>query len=72
MKKIALITGSTDGIGKATAIELAKVGYTVHIHGLNAERGRKVLETLRHINANKDHKLFLVDLSTINFNKQFL
>lgn len=72
MKKTALITGSTDGIGKATAIELAKVGYTVHIHGLNAARGKKVLETLRHIDSNKEHKLFLVDLSTINSNKQFL
>lgn len=67
-----MITGSTDGIGKATAIELAKVGYTIHILGLSAEKGKGVLETLKHIDPNKDHKLFLVDLSIVDVNKNFL
>ncbi len=35
MKKIALVTGSTDGIGKQTALELAKRGFHVIIHGRN-------------------------------------
>lgn len=36
--KVILITGSTDGIGKQTAIELAKLGGTVIIHGRGKAR----------------------------------
>ena len=36
--KIALITGGTDGLGKAAAIRLAQSGYRVFAAGRNAER----------------------------------
>lgn len=36
--KIVLITGSTDGIGKQTAIDIAKLGATVLIHGRGKTR----------------------------------
>ncbi|MCX7876972.1 MAG: SDR family oxidoreductase [Melioribacteraceae bacterium] len=47
MKKVVLITGSTDGIGKQTAIELAKMGYAVLIHGRNIERIKNVVSEIK-------------------------
>jgi short-subunit dehydrogenase len=33
MKKTILVTGSTDGIGKLTAIKFAEDGHNVYLHG---------------------------------------
>ena len=40
------ITGSTDGIGRATAARLLDAGHRVLLHARSAERGRPVLEAL--------------------------
>ena len=45
--KVALITGSSSGIGEAIAYRLARDGATVIVHGRNAERARRVAETIR-------------------------
>lgn len=39
--KTVLVTGSTDGIGKQTALELAKMGASVIVHGRNINRAQK-------------------------------
>jgi NAD(P)-dependent dehydrogenase (short-subunit alcohol dehydrogenase family) len=39
-----LVTGATDGLGRALARELAQSGDTVLIHGRDPERGRRALE----------------------------
>lgn len=42
----ALVTGSTSGIGKATATALARLGATVVITGRDATRGAQVVEEI--------------------------
>ncbi|MFF1418578.1 SDR family NAD(P)-dependent oxidoreductase [Streptomyces sp. NPDC058280] len=45
--KTALITGSTSGIGRATALKLARGGVRVVVSGRHAERGLQVVEQIR-------------------------
>lgn len=45
--KVAIITGSGMGIGKATALELAAQGAKVVLNGRNAERLQKAFEELK-------------------------
>lgn len=45
--RVALITGSTDGIGAAIAIRLSKEGYSIALHSRSSEeKGRKLAEML--------------------------
>ena len=45
--KTVLITGSTDGLGRALARALAAEGAHVIVHGRNAERGEALVEEIR-------------------------
>jgi 3-oxoacyl-[acyl-carrier protein] reductase len=45
--KVALVTGSTKGIGKAVALTLARNGADVVLNGRNQEHARPVLEEIR-------------------------
>lgn len=58
-----LVTGSTDGIGKATARVLAGQGHRVLLHGRNPEKGRRVLAELEEATGSDRLSLFIADLS---------
>jgi len=45
--KIALITGSTRGIGKEFALEFAKEGVDVIVHGRNPEKAKAVADEIK-------------------------
>ena len=46
-RNIALITGSTDGLGRAVARKLALAGTAVLIHGRSQERGERLVSEIR-------------------------
>jgi NAD(P)-dependent dehydrogenase (short-subunit alcohol dehydrogenase family) len=62
--KTALVTGSTDGIGRQTAVELAALGADVLLHGRDARRGAAALAAVRSASAGGSAALHLADLST--------
>lgn len=45
--KTALITGSTDGLGRQVALRLAESGFRVLVHGRDRERGKAVADEVR-------------------------
>ncbi len=50
-KKIALVTGATSGIGEATALKLASIGYSIIATGRRAERLEELKTTIEELGA---------------------
>jgi NAD(P)-dependent dehydrogenase (short-subunit alcohol dehydrogenase family) len=45
-RQVALVTGATNGIGRAVALKLAEQGYAVIVHGRDAGRGEAVVKEI--------------------------
>ncbi len=63
--KICLITGSTSGMGKATARELASKGATVVLVSRSREKGEATQAEIRQKTGNEDVDLLIADLSLL-------
>ena len=62
--KVCLVTGGTNGIGKATAQALARMGATVVIVGRDVLKTAKVVEEIRAASGSKSVEPLLADLSS--------
>jgi len=63
--KVILITGATDGIGKAAATEFANRGATLTIVGRNKRKTDQVLTELKTLSGNQNIDVLLCDLSRL-------
>jgi NAD(P)-dependent dehydrogenase (short-subunit alcohol dehydrogenase family) len=60
--KIVLITGATSGIGKATAIALAKKNYKIIIHGRDKQKTEQVCREIQELTGNDKIDFLVADL----------
>lgn len=63
--KVVLLTGGTEGIGKAAALELAKAGASLVLTARSREKGERVVAELKAASGNQDIGLLLGDLSSM-------
>lgn len=64
--KTILITGGTSGIGRETAVNLAKMGAHVVVTGRDQERGRQGIEDIQKRSSGNAVDLMLADLSLMS------
>jgi retinol dehydrogenase 14 len=63
--KTVLITGATDGIGKATAQELAAMGARILLHGRNLEKAQTVQQDIKIATENPKIDILMADLQSM-------
>ena len=64
--RIILITGASDGIGKALALESARLGAQVILHGRNAKKLETVYDEIEAIDDAKRPSIAVLDLASGN------
>lgn len=62
--RVCLVTGATSGIGRATALGLARLGATVVLHGRDRARGEQALAEIVAETGTSSAELLLADLSS--------
>lgn len=67
--RTALVTGSTDGLGREVALTLARAGAHVVVHGRNAERGRAVVAEITA--AGGEARFFAADFASLDAVRAF-
>ncbi len=63
-EKTVLVTGSTDGIGRQTALEIARLGAGLIIHGRNEKRAVTAAKSIKSTAKNQYVEFITADLSS--------
>ena len=64
--KVIIITGATSGIGKATAMGIAKMDYEIMIVARNKIKAERVRDEITNETGNSNIEIIIGDLSSIN------
>ena len=64
-QQIILVTGSTDGLGKQTALALARQGVTVLLHGHNQQRLETTRREIQEATGNAHLETYLADFASL-------
>jgi NAD(P)-dependent dehydrogenase (short-subunit alcohol dehydrogenase family) len=70
-KKICLITGATSGIGKETALELARQGMQIIFNSRDEEKGRNTRDEIIQSTGNPDVNMYHCDLASFQSISEF-
>jgi len=70
-KRTVIVTGSTSGVGEATALQLAKQGHTVIIASRGQDKVEATAATLREESGNQNIHGLAIDLSSLDSVKAF-
>lgn len=68
--KVVMITGANSGIGRATALELAKMGSTLVMVVRSKEKGENVMSEIKRQSNNGSLDLLIADLSSLESVRQ--
>lgn len=61
--KTILITGATDGLGKALALDFANKGHMLLLHGRNPQRGQSLIEEIHEKTGNQNLTYYNADFA---------
>jgi NAD(P)-dependent dehydrogenase (short-subunit alcohol dehydrogenase family) len=65
-EQVIMVTGATDGLGRALATELAGRGATLLLHGRDGARLADTVERIRAENANEKLRTYVADFSSLD------
>lgn len=63
-RKVVLITGSTDGLGRELAFRMGATGAHVIVHGRNATRGAQVVDSINKLGTGATATFYAADLAS--------